>query len=241
LKWDRLVGSLNGRVYSYFYFLKEDIPVAITSASTPATILEIEETIRAGLEALRRAPMNDTITAALNFLIPEGFVPVVQLEEEGRKKRSNSAASNWDPERGEIVIYFERTAAEPAVRAQHVVQTVSQPFGGPRASRVQISAEPSEATAEELRQCCEALSHAESEGKPFIALKWFRDTALPSYSYPWTISPASRQRVLTKAIESGIVSLDKVPNPKSPQFPTTTVRLIEPQNPALNESVLAGN
>jgi len=214
------------------------------SSSTPATINEIEETIRAGLEALRRAPMNDTITAALSFLIPEGFAPVVQLEEEGRKKRSNSAASNWDPERGEIVIYFERTAASSSVRAQHVAQTVSQPFGAGRIAKAQTPTEPAEATAEELRQCCEALGQAESEGKPFIALKWFRDTALPSYSYPWTISAASRQRVLTKAIESGIISLDKVPNPKSPQFPTTTVSLSrqgESQGGGLSETVLAGS
>ncbi len=195
------------------------------SSSGLTTINDIEETIRIGLEALRRAPMNDTITSALNFLIPEGFSPVIQLEEEGRKKRSNSAASNWDPERGEIVIYFERTSAAQPMRAPQGSYTVSQPLGTVRNSRPQAPAEPAEATAEELRQCCEALAQAEGGGKPFVSLKWFRDTALPSYSYPWTISPASRQRVLTKAIESGAVSLDRVPNPKSPQFPTTTVRL----------------
>jgi hypothetical protein len=193
----------------------------VTTITTPTTINEIEETIRIGLEALRRAPMNDAITSALSFLIPEGFAPVVQLEEEGRKKRSNSAASNWDPERGEIVIYFERTAA-PQSRSERS-EAAAQPLG--RFSKPQMPTEPVEATAEELRQCCEALAQAEGEGKPFIALKWFRDTALPSYSYPWTISPASRQRVLTKAIESGVIHLNKVANPKSPQFPTTTVSL----------------
>jgi hypothetical protein len=207
------------------------------SATTPATINDIEEAIRLGLEALRRAPMNDAITMALGFLIPEGFAPVVQLEEEGRKKRGNSAASNWDPEKGEIVIYFERTAASHPVRAQ---QFVGQPTGAPRMAKPAVPAEPAEATAEELHQCSEALAQAEAEGKPFIALKWFRDTALPSYSYPWTISPASRQRVLTKAIESGIVVLDKVPNPKSPQFPTTTVRLVQ-RSASMDETVLAGN
>jgi hypothetical protein len=217
--------------------------MALNSSSAPTTINDIEETIRTGLEALRRAPMNDAIMSALGFLIPEGFAPVVQLEEEGRKKRSNSAASNWDPERGEIVIYFERTSAPPPARAQQAPQPVAQSFGLPRAT-LQAPAEPAEATAEELRQCCEALAHAESGGKPFVSLKWFRDTALPSYSYPWTISPVSRQRVLTKAIESGAVSLDRVPNPKSPQFPTTTVKLNRPSETAdiaLSEPVLAGN
>jgi hypothetical protein len=213
------------------------------SSSAPTTINDIEETIRIGLEALRRAPMNNTITSALNFLIPEGFAPVVQLEEEGRKKRSNSAAANWDPERGEIVIYFERTSAA-AVHTPQASHPVHQTFGAPRAAKPQAPAEPAEATAEELRQCCEALASAESGGKPFVSLKWFRDTALPSYSYPWTISPASRQRVLTKAIESGAVSLDRVPNPKSPQFPTTTVKLnrqSEVVDDVLHEPVLTSN
>jgi len=117
---------------------------------------------------------------------------------------------------------------------------VGQPTGASRVLKPEVPAEPAEATAEELQQCSEALAQAEAEGKPFIALKWFRDTALPSYSYPWTISPTSRQRVLTKAIESGIVALDKVPNPKSPQFPTTTVRLATHAAP-IDETVLAGN
>ena len=197
----------------------------------PATINEIEEIIRAGLLALRRAPMSNTITSALNFLIPEGFTPVVQLEEEGRKKRSNSAASNWDPEKGEIVIYFERAAASRAAP-----QTVNAAIRF--ASRLPVPVEPAETTAEELHQCCEALAQAQSEGKPFIALKWFRDTALPAYSYPWTISPASRQRVLTAAIESGAVELNKVANPKSPQFPTTTVSLARHGEPAKVEPVV---
>jgi hypothetical protein len=214
---------------------------SVATITTPATINEIEETIRVGLEALRRAPMNDAITSALNFLIPEGFAPVVQLEEEGRKKRSNSAASNWDPERGEIVIYFERTAAvQPRPSREENVFSGAQSLA--RFAKPQVPAEPAEATAEELRQCCEALAQAEGEGKPFIALKWFRDTALPSYSYPWTISPASRQRVLTKAIESGVVHLNKVANPKSPQFPTTTVSLQrQDESQPASEAVLSGN
>jgi hypothetical protein len=231
----RLVGILEAAKFIFISIFRGRYSVAISSP-TPATINDIEETIRIGLEALRRAPMNDAITKALGFLIPEGFAPVVQLEEEGRKKRANSAASNWDPEKGEIVIYFERTAAHHPVRPQ---QTVSQPTAA-RVPKAAVPSEPAEATAEELQQCSEALSQAEAEGKPFIALKWFRDTALPSYSYPWTISPASRQRVLTKAIESGIVALDKVPNPKSPQFPTTTVRLANHTTP-IDETVLAGN
>src|ERR1700690_1691750 len=83
----------------------------LASTSEP-TISDIEQTVQNGLEALRDAPLNDQISAALKFLVPAGYRPVAQLEEDGRKKRSTAAASNWNPETGEIVIYFERTAQE---------------------------------------------------------------------------------------------------------------------------------
>ena len=76
-------------------------------SSLEPTISDIEQTVQNGLEALRNAPMSDQITAALKFLTPSGYRPVAQLEEDGRKKRSTAAASNWNPETGEIVIYFE--------------------------------------------------------------------------------------------------------------------------------------
>src|SRR5882724_7142823 len=82
-----------------------------------ATINDVENAIQAGLEALRNAPLNDKITAALSFLAPEGFTPVIQLEEDGRKKRNTAAASNWTPETGEILIYFEPKSNEASTSA----------------------------------------------------------------------------------------------------------------------------
>jgi len=76
------------------------------------TISDVEQVVADGLEALRNAPLNDQITAALKFLTPPGYRPIAQFEEDGRKKRSTATASNWNPETGEIVIYFERTATE---------------------------------------------------------------------------------------------------------------------------------
>src|SRR4051812_17595866 len=79
----------------------------LASAPEP-TISDVEQTVQNGLEALRNAPLNDKITAALKFLTPPGYRPIAQLEEDRRKKRSTAAASNWTPKTGEIVIYFER-------------------------------------------------------------------------------------------------------------------------------------
>lgn len=84
-------------------------------APTPEpTISDAEQTVQNGLEALRNAPLNDEITAALKFLTPSGYRPIAQLEEDRRKKRSTAAASNWSPETGEIVIYFEPLAQAPS-------------------------------------------------------------------------------------------------------------------------------
>jgi hypothetical protein len=75
------------------------------------TISEVEATVQAGLEALRNVPLSPEITLALKFLLPEGLSPVVQFEEDGRKKRSSAAASNWNPRTGEIRIYFDPISA----------------------------------------------------------------------------------------------------------------------------------
>jgi hypothetical protein len=83
-------------------------------APTPEpTISDAEQSVQNGLEALRNAPLNEEITAALKFLTPPGYRPIAQLEEDRRKKRSTAAASNWTPETGEIVIYFERLEQAP--------------------------------------------------------------------------------------------------------------------------------
>jgi len=93
--------------------------------STEPTISDIEQTVQIGLEALRHAPLNDQITAALKFLIPPGYRPIAQFEEDGRKKRNNAAASNWNPETGEIVIYFERQETESNARTGETSPTPS--------------------------------------------------------------------------------------------------------------------
>lgn len=58
-----------------------------------------------------------------------------------------------------------------------------------------------------------------------MSLKWFRDQALPGEGRPWTASEEARQSVLRTAIENRLILTSKVPNPKSPQFPVTAIRL----------------
>jgi len=66
---------------------------------------------------------------------------------------------------------------------------------------------------------------AERGGHAFIALKWFRDSFLPRKAFRWNQHPESRQSVLAEAIQRGVVITSKIANPKTPAYPTTTIRL----------------
>jgi hypothetical protein len=235
----------------------------ILAAPSETTISDIEKTVQDGLEALRDAPLNDQITAALKFLTPPGYRPIAQLEEDGRKKRSTAAASNWNPATCEIVIYFEPIPLSRSINSSdgedvsfgssstqsgmQVTPDVQLPHSIPRPNRdlsvtgshvvkrsVSIgkpseSQDPplarTEVSSLELQQCCEVLAESEKAGKSFIALKWFRDTALVASGHQWAESLSYRQAVVTKAIEAGALITSTIPNPKAPQYPTTTVKL----------------
>lgn len=71
-----------------------------------------------------------------------------------------------------------------------------------------------------------ALAQAESEPQlSFVSLKWFRDTYLPKRGPGWGSDPDLARRLLQRATENGIVLTSKVANPKTPEFPVTTILL----------------
>ena len=209
----------------------------LPASQPPTTINDLEQIIASALEGLRPAPLSENITAAFPFLLPNGLRVRVQLEEDGRKKRSTAAASNWNPETGEIVIYFERVDSPPAVIATPKSLTdppqsgvTSHGFVSHERMQRIVTADLSgailpEVTPLQIQQCCEALAEAEKAGKSFIALKWFRDNDLMARGYIWADSLGHRQAVVTKAIEVGAILTASIPNPKAPQHPTTTVKL----------------
>jgi hypothetical protein len=76
-----------------------------------------------------------------------------------------------------------------------------------------------------VKELCSALAEAERGGHAFIALKWFRDSFLPRKAFRWNQNPESRQSILAEAIQRGVVLTSKIANPKTPAYPTTTIRL----------------
>jgi hypothetical protein len=77
-----------------------------------------------------------------------------------------------------------------------------------------------------MRVLLKALDKAEAKpGWNFVPLKKFRDEILPAENIPSMSTDVERQSVIRSAIEKKLILLGKVPNPKIPEFPVTTVRL----------------
>ena len=164
---------------------------------------------------------------ALRFLAPPGYQAIVELcSENGRSKRRNATAESWSPEEDEVRIYFERID-EGEAAAPRPVRNVARPaieHHGESEDDSQETVIPADLDAR-VKELCAALAEAERGGHAFIALKWFRDSFLPRKAFRWNQNPESRQSVLAEAIQRGVVLTSKIANPKTPAYPTTTIRL----------------
>ena len=165
------------------------------------------------------------LARALRFLAPPGYQAIVELcSESGRSKRRTASADSWSPEEDEVRIYFERVSDhEPSyARPQRVPRSV------PAAPVFEDDSQEAVLPADmdvRVKELCAALSEAERGGHAFIALKWFRDSFLPRKAFRWNQHPDARQTVLAEAIQRGVVVTSKIANPKTPAYPTTTIRL----------------
>lgn len=164
-------------------------------------------------------------------LLPDGYQCSVRLHGKERdKRRTASFEANWSPESDSINIRFEPVEVvhrfpRYAVEAQPGEHGVANP---PAASAVPASeaSAPAGIGTDPLSDLVRALDRVEFRpGYDFVALKWFRDTALPTESFSWAGDDSERQNVLREAIDKRMILTSKVPNPRSPQFPVTAIRL----------------
>jgi hypothetical protein len=176
-------------------------------------IEEVESRLEKDLAALR-SPAYDSLEAIRNTLVPPGHrIRISLLDKKGRKKRKNASADSWSPEEGEIRISFE---PEPLSELSRLDASIVPVIASAEA---QVHSDP-------LSDLVRVLDGVESRpGYGFVALKWFRDVALPAADLEWVRSESIRQKVLREAIDQHLVLTGKVQNPKAPQFPTTAIRL----------------
>jgi hypothetical protein len=188
------------------------------------SIPDAEEIIEAALSELAFS-QDPGLVRALRFLAPPGYQAIVELcSESGRSKRRNASAESWSPEEDEVRIYFERSDdSEAAPRPARAVRFVAaRDFDDEEEGQEAILPADMDTRVKEL---CAALAEAERGGHAFIALKWFRDSFLPRKAFRWNQNPESRQAVLAESIQRGVVVTSKIANPKTPAYPTTTIRL----------------
>ena len=153
-------------------------------------------------------------------LLPEGYQCSARLHGKSRdKKRTASFEKSWSPDTDSIHIRFERTPEQAS--------TASQPGARGTATAPPSHAAQSGATiTDPLSDLIQALVRAESRpGYNFVALKWFRDAALPAEGFSWASADSVRQNVLREAIDKRLILTSRVPNPRSPQFPVTAIRV----------------
>jgi hypothetical protein len=187
------------------------MPIEVAAESTPQTIEEAQNSIKSAILKLADVDPN----RVKPFLCPDGYELVVELQEEGRKKRRNASSENWSPEKGEVFIYFEKRPPGAA--------TVSAPIAA-RPGQAPAKNDVSKPEAENpVKQLTSVLQEVERT-RDFVSLKWFRDDVLASRSFPWAKDAAERQNVMRKAIEAGYVLTSRVHNPHTPQYPTTSIR-----------------
>lgn len=193
--------------------------VDVSSMSIP----DAEEIIEEALSELSYS-QDPGLVRALRFLAPPGYQAIVELcSENGRSKRRNASAESWSPEEDEVRIYFERMdGEEPASRPTRSALRTAHHIEPPPFEEEDNDPTDLDTRVKEL---CGALAEAERGGHAFIALKWFRDSFLPRKSFRWNQNPESRQSVLAEAIQRGVVLTSKIANPKTPAYPTTTIRL----------------
>lgn len=192
--------------------------VDIGSLSIP----DAEEIIEEALTELSYS-QDPGLARALRFLAPPGYHVIVELcSENGRSKRRSAGADAWSPEEDEVRIYFERIESEDEPRASRSIsRSIERAYDDEEAPEPALPADMDQ----RVKELCGALAEAERGGHAFIALKWFRDSFLPRKSYRWNQNPESRQTVLAEAIQRGLVLTSKIANPKTPAYPTTTIRL----------------
>lgn len=112
----------------------------------PKTISDVESLIQAALDEIRRFPQSPTVAAALKYIAPIGYRPVVKLQEDGRKKRSTAAADkSWTPESGELLVYFEHDTGSESASTTHIKLNRAAKLGQvmqPRFNPVPVVGEP---------------------------------------------------------------------------------------------------
>ncbi len=174
------------------------------------TIADLEADIEDALDALidleRRGRLPQELRALLALTPPEGASVHVSLRQRDtlRQIRRNATENHYAQASCGAWIVFELPPDE--VR--------EGPTGAAR--------EPGDVLDDFIR----ALDRAERDPHmSFVSLKYFRDQYLAKVGLLWARDFDLTRAVIQDATDQAILELSKVPNPRQPEFPVTTIRL----------------
>lgn len=186
--------------------------------TTRTTIADLEHDLENALDRVRQMETSGQLPPdlkALLLLAPiEGTSVHASLRhrDAGRQIRRTHGAQAFSQADCAVWIVFEPPLA--AVSSSGAVHTDVAATSGDR---------PGTPAFDEF-----VLALHDAENQPqltFVSLKWFRDTYLAKRGYRWAKDPDMPRRLLQEATERDMVLTDRVPNPKQPEFPVTSIRL----------------
>ena len=178
----------------------------------PSTISDLESELQRSFSVLReldeRGALPRELKALLALAPPDGASVHVSLRQRdtGRQLRTSGPSQSWAPRACGVWVVYE------------VAQGLGG-LGGPQPRTIEGSGTP-------LLDFISALDHVEKDPHlHFVSLKWFRDTYLPKRGYDWANDPDLPRQMVHEAAEAEMILTSKVPNPKTPEFPVTTIQL----------------
>jgi len=184
------------------------------------TVADLEHDLEKALDRLRELDARDELPPELRPLLllapVEGTSVHVSLRHRdmARQIRRSYGAQAFNQREGAVWIVFE--APHPA----H-----ADPRGRDDEPRMQPQ-RGYEGGGDPFEEFIHALDEAENQPQlNFVSLKWFRDTYLARSGYGWAQDPEIPRRILQEATERSLVLTAKVPNPKQPTFPVTSIHL----------------
>ena len=133
-----------------------------------------------------------------------------------RTKCRDVSAENWSPSSGRLEIRFEPLPQNSEALHAAAVETSTD--------AAKFASSHGTATAE--ADLLLALDRAEARpGWSFVPLRKFRDEILPLEHLASMATEEKLRSTLNSVIDKKFVLVGRVPNPKAPQFPVTTIRL----------------
>jgi hypothetical protein len=194
----------------------------------------MERAVAEALTAVRELRAMGALPPALEALTliapPRGFSVLPELRPFTDHARPDAwGRDGWDPRNGTVNLVYE-PGEEP--RNHRGPERREWPDSSGRGAATGWGARPGGAPAERPPTTEEAQRDligvvARAEGDPsfkFLALKFLRDQLLPR-AVAWAHLPSEAQIQINRAVDVGLLVTGKVDNPRTPQYPVTTVAL----------------